>query len=77
VTSPSSLQDCVDRGLARLELAKREKDVARLVLKGLSNLEIAAVAGISQHTVKQYVAQVFQKAQVKSRGEFFSYIFPV
>ena len=76
-TSPSLLQDCVDRGLAKLSLAKREGEVARLVLKGLTNVEIAAVAGLSHHTVKQYVAQIFQKAQVESRSEFFAYIFPI
>jgi DNA-binding NarL/FixJ family response regulator len=76
-TSPSFLQDCVDRGLAKLRLAKREGEVARLVLKGLTNVEIAAVAGLSHHTVKQYVAQIFQKAQVGSRSEFFAYIFPI
>ncbi len=74
---PGSLQDCVDRGLARSQFTKREEVVAPLVLKGLSNMEIAAAAGISQHTVKQYVARIFQKAQVESRTEFFSYIFPV
>ena len=51
--------------------------MARLVLRGLSNIEIAAAAGISRHTVKQYVARIFQKAQVESRTEFFSYIFPL
>lgn len=75
--APKSLQDCVDRGLARLALAKREDDVARLVLKGLSNKEIADVAGITEWTVKQYIAQIFRKAHVNSRAEFFSYVFPV
>jgi FixJ family two-component response regulator len=74
---PSSLQECVDRCLARSQFTKREKDVARLVLKGLSNAEIAAVAHISEHTVKQHVAQIFQKTQVQSRSEFFSHIFRV
>ena len=74
---PGSLQDCVDRGFRRIRLAQRENDVARLVLKGLGNAEIAAVAHISEHTVKQYIAQVFQKAQVQSRSEFFSHIFRV
>lgn len=77
VSTPTSLQDCVDRGLGRLGLARRENDVARLVLKGLSNKDIAHIANISEATVKQYLVQIFQKAQVKSRAEFFSYIFPV
>lgn len=77
VSSPSSLQDCVDRGLARLRLAKREEEVAMLLLKGFSNKDIADIARITEPTVKQYFVQIFQKANVKSRAEFFSYIFPV
>lgn len=77
VASPTSLQDCADRGLARLRLAKREEEVARLLLKGFSNKELADIAQLTEPTVKQYLVQIFQKAQVKSRAEFFSYIFPV
>ena len=77
ITAPHSLQDCVDRGLAVLGLAKRETEVARLLLKGLSNKKIAEVIQISEKTVKQYISQIFEKAEVASRGEFFSYIFPV
>ena len=75
--SPGSLQHCVDRGLARLSLTDREQEIARYILKGLSNAEIARVATISEKTVKQYVTQLFEKADVKSRAEFFSYIFPI
>jgi DNA-binding NarL/FixJ family response regulator len=63
--------------LANLKLPKREEEIARFVLKGLSNKEIAQVAKISEQTVKQYVTQIFEKAQIKSRAEFFSYIFPI
>jgi len=77
IASPQSLQECVDRGLAVLQLTGREEEVARLLLKGLSNAELARMAGISEKTVKQYVTQVFQKAHVTSRAEFFSMIFPV
>jgi len=75
--SPRSLQDYVDRGLATLGITRREEEVARLLLKGLSNKEIAQMAQISEKTVKQYVTQIFTKAKVSSRGEFFSWIFPV
>ena len=77
LASPRSLQDCVDRGLASLLMTKREQEVARLLLKGLSNKEIADIKELSEKTVKQYITQIFQKADVKSRGEFFSWIFPV
>ena len=72
-----SLQDCVDRGLATLAITKRECEIARLLLKGLSNKEIADVGRIAEKTVKQHITQIFKKADVKSRSEFFSWIFPV
>lgn len=78
VTSASlTVQHCVERGLVRLNLTNRELEVARLVLKGLSNSDIARISGLSEKTVKQYITQIFQKADVSSRGEFFSSIFPV
>ena len=77
VASPQALQDCVDRGLAALNLAKREGEIARLMLKGLSNKEIATISRISEKTVKQYITHIFDKANVTSRAEFFSYIFPI
>ena len=74
---PGTLQNCVDRGLAKLGLTEREDEVARYLLKGLSNAEIARVISISEKTVKQYLTQIFEKADVSGRAEFFSYIFPV
>jgi DNA-binding NarL/FixJ family response regulator len=75
--SPGSLQYCVDRGLEKLALTGREEEIARLMLKGLSNAEIARALSISEKTVKQYVSQLFGKAAVSSRSEFFSHIFPL
>ena len=77
LASPQSLQACVDRGLAVLQLTDREDEAARLMLKGLSNKEIARTMSISEKTVKQYITQIFQKASVVSRAEFFSSIFPI
>jgi DNA-binding CsgD family transcriptional regulator len=58
-------------------LTEREDAVARLLLKGLSNAEIARVAAISEKTVKQHIGQIFSKAGVASRSEFFASIFPL
>lgn len=74
---PKSLQHCVDRGLAQLGLTGREEEVARLLLKGLTNAEIARVGGIAEKTVKQHIGQIFHKARVASRAEFFAGIFPL
>ena len=77
IETPSSLQYCVDRGLSQLELTPKENEIAVFMLKGLSNFEIAQLSKISEKTVKQHVTQIFEKAGVASRGEFFSYNFPV
>lgn len=74
---PATLQYFVDRGLDRLQLTGREQDVARLLLKGLSNAEIARAATLSEKTVKQHITQIFGKAGVQSRSEFFATIFPL
>jgi len=76
-SSALSVEYCVERGLAALKLTARETDIARLLLKGLSNHDIAKAANLSEKTVKQYITQIFQKAAVASRAEFFSSIFPV
>ena len=77
LASPQSLQSCADRGLAVLQLTGREHDVARLMLMGLSNKEIAKTLSLSDKTVKPYITQIFYKARVGSRAEFFSSIFPI
>lgn len=76
-SDPSPLQLHVERSLKAFVLTGREEDVARLMLKGLSNPEIADVLKLSEKTVKQHVGQVFEKAAVKTRAEFFSTLFPL
>ena len=77
VTTPSSLQHCVDRGLAQLNLTSREKEVSIYILKGLSSAEISRILGIAEKTVKHHITEIFEKAEVSSRAEFFSFIFPI
>lgn len=57
---------------ARL-ISKREKDVVRLVVEGLSNREIAQRLDLSEHTVKNYVFRIFDKLGVSSRVELVHY----
>ena len=76
MSAPASLQHCVDRSLTQLKLTEREENILRYLLKGLSNSEIAKLLSISEKTVKQYATQIFEKADVSSRAELFSSIFP-
>jgi DNA-binding NarL/FixJ family response regulator len=48
-------------------LSPREAEVLRLIAEGADNTAIGAALSISPHTVKQYVANIFEKLGVRSR----------
>jgi DNA-binding NarL/FixJ family response regulator len=73
---PFDLSHFVDRALARTGLTEKEAEVARLLLKGLSNEEIASATSNSDKTIRQHVTSVYRKAGVSSRAEFFHWVFP-
>ncbi len=50
-------------------LSRRELEVVQCVIQGMTNREIAAQLGLSQHTVKNYLFRVFDKLGVSSRVE--------
>jgi DNA-binding NarL/FixJ family response regulator len=50
-------------------LTDRERDVLRLLAKGLSNKEIGAALTIGEETVKTHVTRVLSKLQVTSRTQ--------
>jgi DNA-binding NarL/FixJ family response regulator len=50
-------------------MTKREGDVVRLAVEGLSNREIAGELGLTEHTVKNYLFRVFEKLGVSNRVE--------
>jgi DNA-binding NarL/FixJ family response regulator len=73
----------VDAGLVKLKhfipeqkndlLTPREKDIIRLLDKGLSNSEMAEELKISVNTVKNHRGNLFQKLQVKSSLQLLTY----
>jgi DNA-binding NarL/FixJ family response regulator len=54
-------------------LSKRQEDVVRLVSEGLTNREIAARLGLSDHTVRNYLFRVFDRLGISTRVELVLY----
>jgi DNA-binding CsgD family transcriptional regulator/GAF domain-containing protein len=50
-------------------LTPRERDVATLVVDGLTDREIATRLSLSRHTVGQHTGQIYRKLAVRSRAE--------
>ncbi|MEW6270574.1 MAG: response regulator transcription factor [Thermodesulfobacteriota bacterium] len=50
-------------------LSEREHEVLNLVAKGFSFPEIARLLGVSPHTVTTHVRHIYEKLEVRSRGE--------
>lgn len=70
------LSRLVNKALSRARLTRKEEEVARLVLKGLTSAEIGAMMGNSEKTIKQHLTQVYAKLGVAGRAEFFHLVFP-
>jgi len=64
VPEPSSR----DRERAAL-LTPRQRDVLRLVARGLTNREISGVLGLSEGTVKNHVAAILDRLEISNRTE--------
>lgn len=75
--NPRGLSTIVERFLETHGLTETEKKISRLVLKGLSNREVAEVSGSTEKTVKFHMTVIYHKCSVGSRGEFFNSIFPI
>lgn len=53
----------------KYNFTEREKEVVKLVLQGLTNMEISNTLFISESTVKKHLNNVFNKLQIKSRTQ--------
>lgn len=52
-----------------MKLTDREMDVCKLLVKGMSNIEIAEELYLSKHTIKSYISQIMASANVKNRAQ--------
>ncbi len=73
---PRGLQAILERFLDQHGLTNKEKEVVRLLIKGLSNKEIASMEDNSDRTIKFHLTSIFEKCGVQSRTELFNAIFP-
>jgi DNA-binding NarL/FixJ family response regulator len=63
------LAAAIDQQLDRWGLSPAEKEVALLLLKGLSHKEIAGVRSISEATARQQARAVYKKAGLTGRSD--------
>ncbi|MBY0275883.1 LuxR C-terminal-related transcriptional regulator [Candidatus Binatia bacterium] len=68
-TSLRGLAEAIDRQLEAWRLSPAEREVAFLLLKGLSFKEIAAVRSASKRTVRQQALAVYAKSGLGGRAE--------
>jgi DNA-binding CsgD family transcriptional regulator len=58
----------IDREFAKWDLTEAERDVALLLLKGLSHKEIAAERHTNEGTVRQQALGIYRKAGISGRS---------
>ena len=69
----SGLSKAIDQQLEIWKLSPSEKDIALLLLKGLSLKEIADIRSVSERTVRQQSTHIYQKANLTGRAELSAY----
>ena len=50
-------------------LSKREREIAKLLVAGYSGVNVAAISGLSENTVRTYVRRLYQKLGVANRAD--------
>lgn len=68
-------REVIDQQLTDWSFTPSEKDVAFLLLKGLSFEEVAGVRETKEKTVRQQASAIYRKSGVSSRYEFAAWFF--
>jgi DNA-binding CsgD family transcriptional regulator/PAS domain-containing protein len=55
--------------MARFGLSRREADISLLLMKGLTDREIAGVLGVAFSTIRTHLKHIFDKLDVSTRSE--------
>jgi DNA-binding CsgD family transcriptional regulator len=72
---PAAQPDVAQLIVEAYGLSKRERDVTRLVLRGLSTREIADALHVTPYTVQDHLKAIFDKMGVRSRRELVAQLF--
>lgn len=67
--SAQQIRQAIDLQFDEWGLSVSEKDVALLLIKGLSMKEVAEIRGTQDKTVRQQATQIYKKAEVNGRQE--------
>jgi DNA-binding CsgD family transcriptional regulator len=59
----------IETEFSRWTLSDTEKDIAWLILKGVSFLEIAEMRNRSERTIRQQAGAIYAKSGLRSRAE--------
>ena len=70
----SSLQTVIESHFDAWNLTPAERDVAALMVKGLSISEIANVRGSAEGTIKAHLNAIYRKSDARNRAEVLSHI---
>jgi DNA-binding CsgD family transcriptional regulator len=75
IVQPAGPHDIAPLVAQAYGLSSRERDVARLCLRGLTTKEIAAALHISPYTVQDHLKSIFDKTGARSRAELVGQVF--
>ncbi|MFC3748520.1 response regulator [Paenibacillus sp. GCM10012306] len=62
-------EDLLSDRLGNIELTEREEDIARLIIRGLSNREISDSLHIAEGTTRNYISNLYGKLGVTDRAQ--------
>ena len=65
----AGLSAAIDAQLVRWELSRAEREIALLLLKGLSHKEIAQIRSVSETTVRQQARSLYRKGGLSGRND--------
>jgi DNA-binding CsgD family transcriptional regulator len=65
----AGLSTAIDAQFGRWELSPAEREIALLLLKGLSHKEIAQIRSVSETTVRQQARSLYRKAGLSGRND--------